>query len=324
MSRWIKAFRIDPIPVILSSKDPAIKYFVERDLLGMDTGDISSLWDLKEPQSIIKRQLDDGSWKYPGGGKEHLRSKEDYFQLEAYRQLGILIEKYGFNKAHPSIIKAAEFMFSRQDDEGDMRGIYGSQYSPNYTAAIMELLIKAGYEGDKRILKGFRWLLSIRQEDGGWAVPLRTAGVNFRDTLKMDSPIQPDRAKPFSHLVTGIVLRAFAAHPACRKSPDAIKASELLKSKFFMQDSYIDRKEPEYWGRVSYPFWMNDIVSSLDSLSLMGYKKADPQVMMALKWLAARQADDGLFDLKLLRAKDKSMKYWIALAICRSYKRFYG
>jgi hypothetical protein len=36
------------------------------------------------------------------------------------------------------------------------------QYTPNYSAAIMELLIKAGYSTDVRTEKGFQWLLSIR------------------------------------------------------------------------------------------------------------------------------------------------------------------
>ena len=44
--------------------------------------------------------------------------------------------------------KAAEFLFQRQTTEGDFRGIYGTQYSPNYSAAIMELLIKSGYSDD--------------------------------------------------------------------------------------------------------------------------------------------------------------------------------
>ena len=57
------------------------------------------------------------------------------------------------------------------------------QYSTTYSPAIMELLIKAGYDNDPRILKGFDWLLSIRQDDGGWALPFRTMGKNLGDAF---------------------------------------------------------------------------------------------------------------------------------------------
>jgi hypothetical protein len=68
-------------------------------------------------------------------------------------------------RAHPAVQRAAECLFSFQTDEGDFRGIYGTQYTPHYTAGIMELLIKAGYANDERIARGFAWLLSMRQRD---------------------------------------------------------------------------------------------------------------------------------------------------------------
>ncbi len=83
------------------------------------------------------------------------------------------------------------------------------------------------------ILKGFNWLLSIRQNDGGWALPFRTMGMTLADAYQNCEVIQPDRSKPFSHLVTGMVLRAFAAHPQYQKSAEAKKAGALLNSHFF-------------------------------------------------------------------------------------------
>jgi hypothetical protein len=96
----------------------------------------------------------------------------------------------------------------------------------------MELLIKAGYDGDPRIEKGFQWLLSMRQNDGGWAIPLRTVGSKYANALKAET-MEPDLSKPFSHLVTGVVLRAFAASKKYSKSPDAVTAGKLLSSRFY-------------------------------------------------------------------------------------------
>ncbi|NIT57981.1 MAG: hypothetical protein GWN00_17660, partial [Aliifodinibius sp.] len=92
---------------------------------------------------------------------------------QTYKTMAELVEFYGLNKENEAIRKAATYLFSFQTEEGEFRGMYGNQYSPNYSASITEFLIKAGYE-DKRIEKSLNWLLKMRQDDGGWAIPLRT------------------------------------------------------------------------------------------------------------------------------------------------------
>jgi hypothetical protein len=46
---------------------------------------------------------------------------------------------------------------------------------------ISELLIKADYVDHIRVVKSLEWLLQMRQDDGGWAIPLRTVNVKFLD-----------------------------------------------------------------------------------------------------------------------------------------------
>lgn len=324
MGDWLQKLNQYPLTPFTATKNHAIHYFVSRDLLDENVESVKCLWQLPQATSLVRRQQPDGSWKYPGGGKPHLRSSEDYNQLETYRNLGELVEKFGFNKQHPTIQKAASFLFSHQTDEGDFRGIYGTQYSPNYSAAIMELLIKAGYGADARIARGFHWLLSMRQEDGGWAIPLRTAGINFNTGVLRKTAIQPNRAKPFSHLVTGIVLRAFAVHTRYGNAKEVKKASELLVSRFFKRDTYPDRQNVEYWFKFSYPFWQTDLLSSLDSLSLIGFNVEDPQIKKALQWFVNEQQPNGAWKLRLVRGKDKDLNLWVSLAMCRVFKKIYG
>ena len=283
---------------------------------------MQTLWKLREVQKIVNKQQEDGSWKYPGQIRGHLRSKEDYNQIETFRMLGAAIEKYGLNKEHPAIERAADYFFSCQPKEGDIRGILGNQYLPYYTGAIMELLIKAGYYKDSHIKKGFNWLNSVKQDDGGWAFPIRTRNINLKQASILEKPVQTDRSKPFSHLVTGMVLRAYAAHPEYRDKKEAKKAGELLASRFFQPDKYPDRKDKQYWERVSYPFWFTDIISALDSLSFLGFTKDHDHIQEGLDFLYHRQNDEGLFDLKIVRGSDKDLKYWISLAICRLFKRY--
>ncbi|MHA2061137.1 MAG: prenyltransferase/squalene oxidase repeat-containing protein [Candidatus Sifarchaeia archaeon] len=325
IERWRKQLNFDPLPPLLTSENEAILYFAQRDLL--DTKkmkSIETLWQLSQVKKLIRKQQEDGFWKYPGGDTS-IRSRENYNQLETYRIIGELVEKYGVNKKHPAMQKAAEYLFSFQTEEGDFRGIYGTQYTPNYTAMIMEILIKAGYDNDPRIEKGFKWLLSIRQSDGGWAIPFRTVGKKLDRTMLHSEILMPDYSKPSAWLVTGCVLRAFAAHSEFRKTKEAKVAGELLVSRFFKRDKYSDRQAKDYWTRFAgIPFWFTDLLSSLDSLSYIGFSVDNPQIKEALNWFINNQEENGKWNLKLTKGSDKDLPLWMGFAICRVFKRFYG
>lgn len=313
----------DPIHSLVSCKNKSIIYFVKRDLLGEKVDPIEALWNLPSAKNIIKKQQDEGFWKYPGKVKEDLRWQEDYNQIETFRNLGFLVEKYGFNKNHQSIHKAAEYLLSKQTSEGDIRGIYATQYSPNYTAAIFELLLKAGYKDDDRIKKGLDWLLSIRQDDGGWTIALRTLNMKWQDAFSQPKPLLPDRKKPFSHMITGVVLRAFALHIAYKNKDEIQHAGKLLMSRFFQNDKYSDRKDKSYWLKFSFPFWFTDLISALDSLVSLGFSKNEEQIRKALDWFISQQKEDGTWELNMLRGKDKDLKYWFDYLICRIFKNIY-
>ncbi len=319
MMPWQKELKLNPVPVLLK-KNEAIKYFTLRDLLDKKVESIEILWELPAVKKSLKKQKSNGSWKYPSEGKI---SQVDYTQYQTYLILSELVEKYGLNKNHESLKKAADYLFEFQTDEGDFRGIYANQYSTTYSPAIMEILIKAGYGDDPRIFKGFEWLLSIRQDDGGWALPFRTRGKNLGEAYQSREVIPADKSRPFSHVVTGMVLRAFAAHPHYRKSTAAKKAGELLISRFFMPDKYPDRKSKDFWERVSFPFLYTQIVAALDSLYYLGFSKSKPEIKNALNFLRQKQVENGTFDLKVTRGSDKDLNYWICLSVCRLFKRYY-
>lgn len=323
MKDWISLLNFDPIKPLLNIENEAITYFTKRDLLEEKVGPIKTLWTLKEPQKILDKQQDNGGWKYPGKTKEEFRYRENYNQIETYRNIAILHEKYGLNKDYDSMKLAMDFLLSFQTDEGDIRGIYGTQYSPNYTAAIIEILLKMGFNNTK-IENALTWLLSIRQEDGGWAAPIRTLKIKYVNAMNEANAIQPDRTKPFSHLITGMVLRAFAAHPKYRNDDRINKAANMLASKIFKRDNYPDRQGTDYWIKFSFPFWFADLLSALDSIYFLGINKDNDHVSEALNWLTQKQENDGTWNVKLLRTRDKDLKFWICYVITRTFKRFYS
>ncbi|MBN2351784.1 MAG: terpene cyclase/mutase family protein [Spirochaetales bacterium] len=157
--------------------------------------------------------------------------------IETWKQLRFLAEKYELDKRHGCVAKAAEYIFSCQTGDGDIRGFLGNQYAAYYTGAVLSLLVKAGYEDDPRVDKAFRWLLSSRQNDGGWIgspmihPPWKEQIKSM--TTKSETVKTWDRTKPLCVNSTGMILRAFASHPAYRKREEAVQAAKTLKKYFF-------------------------------------------------------------------------------------------
>jgi hypothetical protein len=329
MSKWLESSRIDPLPSLLASGDAALTYFVRRDLLDEEVGPVELLWNLPHVQKLLRKQQADGSWRYPGQNRQ-LRPETNYDLVETFRSLGQLVQQHGFDRRHPAIERAAEYVFSCQTEQGDIRGILGTQYMPYYHSMITGLLIEAGYGEDPRVIQGLEWLLSMRQDDGGWIVPMQAVSARWK-TREMWSapPVPPDRSRPHAHMATGMVLRAFAVHPWYRHRKEVRDAADCLKSRFFQADRYGDRKAPLYWTKFQYPFWWNNILTALDALSLLGFSPDDKDVRSGLKWFIDHQQDNGLWKTgyeqasrKEMSAKEREAMLWVGLAVCRVFKRF--
>jgi len=169
----------------------------------------------------------------PHGQARGAARPEEYDQLATYEPLLVLVAQHRLDARHSGLARAAHFLLGFQTDKGDLRGVYASQYTPNYTVAILAVLIEAGCTDDPRIDAGMRWLLSMRQDDGGWTIPHRTLHTpqtrSSDRVMQLPHPLAPARSRPFSHLVTGIVVRAFAAHPRHRTLPETHAACALLR-----------------------------------------------------------------------------------------------
>jgi hypothetical protein len=310
---------------LLAWQDEALRYFVRRDLLGEQVPGIEMLWVLPQASSLVKKQLADGSWKYAGKTID-LDTHQNYFLLETYRNLRVLVEMYGMNQKHSAVAKAAEYVFSCQTEEGDIRGIIGNQYMPYYHGSILELLIKAGYIEDERVIAGLDWLFDMRQEDGGWIVPAQAVPSKER-TLAFWSgePVIPPRSLPHAHLATGMALRAFAVHPGYFRRSEVIAAGNCLKSRLFQADTFGDRKAPGYWLKFQFPFWWTSLLTALDTLSKLGFSAQDNEIRRGLDWFVTHQEQDGLWPTGYGAGKQAEMnRRWVGLAICRVLKELKG
>jgi hypothetical protein len=320
----LEQLRTDPLPALLAWDDRALAYFVRRDLLEQDVPPSDSLWSLPEPVLLCRRQLPDGSWEYAGKGIDP-DTGQNYFLLETFRNLRILVEKYGFTREHAAIQNAASYLFSCQTPQGDLRGLLGNQYMPYYMGEILALLIYAGYGDDRRTRRALDWLLSVRQDDGGWLVPVQIVPSSQRtNAFWKGPPVEPDRALPHAHMATGMVLRAFAAPTGYRTRPEVGRAAEALKSRLFQPDKHNSRKGREYWFKFQFPFWWSNLLTALDSLAKLGFSGDDPVIARGLRWFAENQEPDGLWPTGYGSGrKAEANRRWVGLAVCRMLRSYY-
>ena len=330
---WLSELKYSPLSNLLSSSNEAIEYFTKRDLLNKTTESLSFVWNLPGVQKVFGKQQRDGSWSY-NGKKTVTYPQHHYPLIQTWKIFRPLVEQYQITKEHPDAMRASEFLFSCQTEDGDIRGMLANQYATYYTGAIMALLVKAGYENDARVERGLEWLLFMRQDDGGWTIPLLTHTFTRKEwqdlTSKYAEPVEPDRSKPFSHNWTDMVLRAFAVHPKYRRCKEALRAADLLKASFFQPDAYSSYHDESYW--VRFLFWWPNLVTALDTLSLMDYSKDDLDVKKGLAWLRENQLPNGLWKPDYTKnAKEKyanekfsERSLWLTLSIAKIFKRFYN
>lgn len=206
--------------------------------------------------------------------------------LDRLADFGLRVE--GKDGPAPQLGRVADFLLASQDGDGAIADLALAE-TPKGRAKTVALhfqgwavsaLCRAGFEGDARVEKAFQYLLERRQDDGGWA----WRGV------RTDSA-----ARPSSHLVTGMVLRAFASATQRRNSREARRAAELLATRFLQPDRYEDRKAPSYWEIVNEPRYYTDVLDALDTITAIGLGKENSGVRTAEAYLRSRQGRDGLW-----------------------------
>ncbi len=244
-----------------------------------------------EVKALLRKVEKDGSFAPRAsdkelGGPKFSRCLATLRALDRLADLGLRVE--GKGAVADQLRKMADFILASQDGDGGIGDLAlaenpkgrGKVVAVHFQGWALSALCRAGLESDARVEKGFRFLLSLRQDDGGWA----WRGV------RTDSA-----ARPSSHLVTGMVLRAFASSKDRRVSREARRAAELLATRFLQPDRYQDRKAPSYWEILTEPRFYTDVLDALDTITSIGLGKENSGVRTAEAYLRSRQAKDGLW-----------------------------
>ncbi|MCK4336676.1 MAG: hypothetical protein KAX11_01950, partial [Candidatus Aminicenantes bacterium] len=243
------------IEFLLARGNLPILYWLKKDILDVPVDrELKNLQKFAARIRIMESQHPNGGWcnkKFEG----HPKWEKSHYIIDTLRNI-FQLYNYGCSQEEEGIRKAVDFLFSTQANEGDFRGAYLNEYSPTYHALTLEILCLLGYNDDKRVQSGFRWLTRHKQDGGGWVIPYRTISKE-EQKKRYDNksrlglkPIVSDKTQPFSHLVTGMVLRALVASPNWRKKKEAISVGELLMTRFFKADKYEDRHGAHFWKEL--------------------------------------------------------------------------
>jgi hypothetical protein len=294
------------VEFLLARGNLPILYWLKRDILEVPAErELKNLEKYAARIRILETQNSNGSWCKKRPVAQPCWEKT-YNIIETLKNLQRLYD-YGGTLELDGIRRAVDFLFSTQTRAGDFRGIYPNDYSPSYQALALEILCRFGLDKDRRIQRGFRWILKNRQENGGWGSPSQRFAAKSRS---------------FSRLVTGMVLRALAESPTWRRKKEGLKAGELMLGHFFTLAKVPDAEEVSSWEKMSYPYWSADILSSLDALSKLGFQADDhANIGKALDWLLGQQNKFGFWESGNKKASSED-HLWVTLAVLKVLKRF--
>jgi hypothetical protein len=180
------------LPLLLADPSPCLRWLVLRDLFRRPAHDpeLEELGLQRENDPLVTEilalQAVDGSWPAGVPAPGAAGGERIYRTAFALVRLGYL----GFNGGHPSISRAAEYLFSQQLPDGSWPlGKYDSKadggeiparerYSmiPLQTAFPLRGLAACGFACDPRAERAYDWLLAQRLPDGAWPTGV-SAGV---------------------------------------------------------------------------------------------------------------------------------------------------
>ena len=276
--RWLDRLRGNPLPWLLESENPSVRYRALRDLLDrpLDDPDVQGALEAIPASppvaELVAAQHRDGYW-----------TKRDYYLP---RHSGtfwtlIVLADLGLTAEHERIRQACDYMFTFQRDHGAFRrrrrirgkGIVWDPRAELCTQArIVRFLIQFGYGQDPRLRAAVDWIVSNQLSDGMWDCGGGQRPGCLRATLDV--------------LSVASVYPTLAAHPAIARAA-AVVAGLLMEPGMARYHVGLD------WTTLQYPYFDYSLLSALDTLARLGYTVEHPKIAAAAEFLLTRQLSDG-------------------------------
>jgi len=150
----------------------------------------------------------------------------------------------------------------------------------------------------------------------------------YRLASEHAEPLEPDRSKPFS-----TTRRVWSCAPLPPQPPPPLRGGQSrgrpAQVEVLPARSLHSYQAASYWVRFQFPFWWNNLVAALDSISLIDQARDEPMeprdyladrpptARRPLAGVVRRGSDCG-------QCKDRRTRLWVTLAICRVLRRVNG
>lgn len=221
------------IPLLLTDPSPCLRYLVLTELLNLPKEDpeVKELTEIRKLDplvtDLVKLQKPNGAWDSFSINRISNRNNLQITSMVLQR-LGY----FGFDSSHPVVHKAAEFIFSKQQNDGSWPILgkeqrvdeeIGYQMMPVQTAIPLLGLVMCGFSFDKRSEKAFEWIMKQRLDDGSW--PTGLSAGNYGGVAGYRR-LAHSRWGCRSN--TTAVLSCLAYHPKYRNSNEAKRALDLI------------------------------------------------------------------------------------------------
>jgi squalene-hopene/tetraprenyl-beta-curcumene cyclase len=214
----------------------------------------------------------------------------------------VALEEAGLPSDHPALVKAADWMLSKQvlgpgdwqvknkdAEPGGWAFEFRNDFYPDVddTAFVLMALQRVKYPDPKRmegaIRRGIQWLLSMQNRDGGWGAFDRDNDQKFLCNIPFadhNAMIDPSTADVTARVVECLGRFGWPAeHPAIQRAV-----------KFLLKDQSDDGSWFGRWG-VNYVYGTSGVLRAMETVSLT----ARDYCQRAVIWLRTVQKADGSF-----------------------------
>jgi hypothetical protein len=232
----------------------------------------------------------------------------------------------GFDRGHPAVQRGADYLFSKQEDDGSWPLVAyraesneGESYSmiPLQTALPLRALAMCGFAEEVETERAYEWLLAQRLEDGAW--PTGIAAGNYGGVAGYRR-LAHSRWGCRSN--TTSVLSCLTLHPQRRKSTEARRALDLLLGRETREQGTLGFEiarlvgaEPAR-GILTY-FARFDLAQVLDLCWRVGATLEDPRLNEMVSFVKSVQGPYGLWEY----ASKPQTSRWVTFDLLRSLSR---
>lgn len=300
-------------PLLLSDPSPCLRWLVLRRLFGFDADhlEVQELEDLRQSDplllSMLELQAADGSWvqrhpdELPGVASRVVATG---FMLA---RMGYL----GFDRTHPAVQRAAEYLFSQQQADGswslpqeaDLSD--GEQAPPNQgeqwmmplqTALPLRGLAACGYGKDARSELAYEWLLARRLPDGAWPTGIAAGVYRYVGGYRK---LAHSRWGCRSNTTAALIC--LAHHPERRRSDAARRALDLLLGRETRDEASLGFETARLVGAEQTRGYLTffaryDLAQVLWLCSRVGASTDDERVAGMLEFILGQQGPYGLWE----------------------------